>query len=268
MDNPFLKIYQDLKERGKLVSPRGEKVLEIENYSFDLHPFTRFINFVHRKLNINYIKREMLWYLRGDKHDTSITEHAKLWTKMINDYGVINSNYGQYIFYKCKPHNTVSQFDQVVKVLSQDKDSRRAVISILNQQNVLSGDVDLCCTYALNFRIRNDKLNMTVRMRSNDAIYGLGNDIAAFSFIHEMVYISLKMFYPDLELGNYHHSADSFHIYEKHWKMLDDIIKDPSYIDINCPKISNVDEVNFLVGGKFDNIPEGYLFTKWLHEYD
>ena len=33
---------------------------------------------------------------------------------------------------------------------------------------------------------------MTVRMRSQDAIFGMTNDAANFSFIHEMIYVTLR----------------------------------------------------------------------------
>jgi hypothetical protein len=56
----FQKIYQDLLREGKLVSPRGQLVREIENYTYELPPFARFQNFQKRKLNVDYIKSEIL----------------------------------------------------------------------------------------------------------------------------------------------------------------------------------------------------------------
>lgn len=259
----FYKIYQDLVSYGRHAAPRGQKVLEIENYSYELQPYSRFTSFAERNLNLRYIKKEFMWYLKGQADDTSIIEHAKLWKKMVNPDGTINSNYGRYIF------NELNQYDNVIDILKKDKESRKASIVILSSEHLKSSDYDTPCTYAINFRIRNDKLNMTVRMRSQDAIYGMSNDAVAFSFIHEMMLQSLREFYPALEYGIYHHSADSFHIYERHWQMLQNIITNPDFEDIECPRILNHQEVNFLRNDflktvDFSQIPDEYKFSRWL----
>ena len=257
---PFIKIYNDVYF-GHYVKPRGELIVELENYSYELKPYVRFQNFESRKLNVDYIKTEFLWYLKGDRFDSSICDHAKIWKSVINKDGSINSNYGQYIFGKS------NQFDTVVNLLKNDKDSRRASIMILNNDHLKSDTNDVPCTYSINFRIRNNKLNMSVHMRSQDAIYGMGNDAPAFSFIHEMMLNALRRYYPDLEHGNYFHSADSFHVYERHFQMLDKLRSNNDYYEIvNCPKISGPDEVDYLrsLSTQISRPPSGFQFTNWL----
>jgi len=257
-EESFRKIYKEVAS-GVEVSPRGLKCREICNYNYTLPPYVRFANFQSRKLSLSYIKKEFMWYLRGDKYDTSICQHASMWKTLINRDGSINSNYGQYIF------GTMNQFSNVVDILSSDKDSRRASIIILGAHHLLTKTNDYPCTYCINFRIRNNKLDMTVRMRSQDAIFGMGNDAPTFSFIHEMMYVTLKEWYKDLEYGNYYHSADSFHVYEKHYAMLDSISDRDEYINIDCPKISCYDEVQFLIDHNENKIPEEFKFAAWLY---
>ena len=257
---PFIKIYGTLLKDGKLVSPRGLLIKEIENANYVLPPYIRFANFKARKLNLNYIKQEFRWYLKGDRYDTSITEHANLWKNLINKDGGINSNYGQYIN---------KQFDNVISILTKDKDSRRASIMILTAEHLSSDTLDVPCTYALNFRIRENKLNMTVHMRSQDSIFGMGNDAPVFSFIQEMIYVTLRSTYSELVMGNYHHFVDSLHVYEKHFLMLEEIIKNPTKFEsIDCPRISSKDEVDYLRKTNFtrqDTIhPVQYQFVNWL----
>ena len=259
--NIFVKIFKDVKWKGRHVRPRGQLCVELENYSYELPPYVRFVNFSNRKLNLSYIKNEFLWYIKGDRFDTSICDHAKLWNQIKNDDGSINSNYGQYIFGK------LNQFDIAANNLINDVDSRRASIMILNSDHIASDTKDLPCTYAINFRIRANKLNMSVRMRSQDAIYGFGNDVPAFSMIHEMMLQTLRAKYPNLEHGNYHHTADSFHVYEKHFEMLEKLASYPKNDDfelVKCPKISGPDEVKFLRTLDYSNIPSQYKFTEWL----
>jgi thymidylate synthase len=263
----FRKIYRDLLKYSTLCEPRGLKIKEIENYTFTIPPYVRFTNFASRKFKINYVKKEFLWYLNGDPKDHSIYEHASIWKDITNADGSIYSNYGQYIF------GNQNQFDDVVKTLSEDKDSRRAAISILNVNHLKSVTKDIPCTYSISFRIRNNFLNMSVRMRSMDAIFGFSNDIPCFSFIHEMMFISLKEIYPELEYGKYHHCADSFHVYERHFEMLNSLAKKDAFSLVLCPKISGKKEVDYLRSDVFikninesnlDLIPEEFKFSKWL----
>lgn len=265
----FRKIYKDLQKHSNICEPRGLKIKEIENYTFTIPPYVRFTNFASRKFKLDYVKREFLWYLNGDPKDHSIYAHASIWKDITNADGSIYSNYGQYIF------GEQNQFDDVVKTLTDDKDSRRASISILNVEHLKSVTKDVPCTYAINFRIRNNFLNMSVRMRSMDAIFGFSNDIPCFSFIHEMMFLTLKEIYPDLQYGNYHHCADSFHVYERHFEMLDKLSAHDAYSLILCPQIHSKKEVDYLRSKEFikneniNLIPSQFNFSKWLKtEYE
>ena len=269
----FTDIFRNLVRRGNFVSPRGQLVIEVENFSYSLPPFVRFCNFECRKLNLDYVKQEFLWYLKGNKFDQSILEKASMWKNLVNDDGSINSNYGQYVFGDQK------QFDDVVKTLIADKDSRRASIVILADRHLKMLTKDVPCTYSLNFRIRDNFLNMSVHMRSQDAIFGMGNDAPAFSMIHEMMLNTLRGTYPELKYGNYFHIADSFHVYERHFEMLNKLTgyekvdggftrrekaRLSSYQTVLCPAMSGPNEVEFMRHGDFSSIPNDFRFTKWL----
>jgi len=262
-ENIFRAIFTDLYYFGKECSPRGLKIIEIENFHYKLPPYVRFSSFESRKFNLDYLKREMSWYLKGDKFDISIGEHAKMWKDLVTDSGEIYSNYGQYIF------GEQNQFDRVVKTLKEDKESRRATIVILNSKQLSETVKDYPCTYSINFHVRENKLNMIVNMRSQDCYFGMGNDAPCFSIVHEMMFVTLKEEYPELEYGTYFHNADSFHIYERHFESLEKIVnKEDLYQYIDVPHISGKAEVDFLRKLDYSNIPEQYKFTKWLTTYD
>jgi thymidylate synthase len=291
----FDEIFQRVS-KGNIISPRGSKVIEVENFMYELPPYVKFQNYDVRKLKFNYIKQELLWYLRHNVHDTSIVNFASIWKDLIQPNGTINSNYGAHLFDTVKTNRSSSQFLNVVDILRKDADSRRASMVILTDSHLLC-DIDVPCTYSLNFRIRNNKLNMTVHMRSQDAIFGMGNDAPAFSMIHEMVLNMLEADYPELTLGNYTHFADSFHVYERHFELLEKIVSgEATFTEIEIPKIANKNEVLFMLtdlhrfyelGRKYNNyvnskltsfnnddvyisqleeqpINSNFLFSKWL----
>lgn len=241
----FYNILKDVKDHGKIVVSRGLETRELTGYSYNLPPRVRFMCFDDRKLKMDYIKQEFLWYLLGEPTDQSICKVASMWEGLINDDGSINSNYGYYIFNPRAGFEGRSNFDRVATTLQQDPYSRRATLMILNSEHLNSITRDYPCTVFINFLIRENKLNMYVRMRSQDAIYGMGNDAPFFSFLHELMLWKLKdkdgELFKDLQLGTYHHSADSFHVYHRHYEMLDKILQDPvASIDEheNCPEMS------------------------------
>jgi len=254
-EQAFRKIYTDLLKNGKRCSPRGQLVIELENYQYELPAYIRFPSFKARKLKADYVRREFLWYLRGNKNDISICQHAKIWRDVMNEDLSINSNYGQYIFARRSVVGNAgnysirmrSPFEYVIEELLSDNDSRRASIPIFNAEHISRPTKDVPCTYSLNFRIREGKLNMSVHMRSQDAIFGMGNDAPCFSFIHEMVFAALEDKVEGLVLGNYSHTADSFHVYERHFEMLNEIVESGEYEEILVPKISGSAEVKHLV---------------------
>lgn len=241
-------IFDDIFSRvskGNIISPRGEKVIEVENFMYELPPYVKFQNYDVRKLSFNYIKEELLWYLRYNFRDTSIIQFASIWKNLIQDNGIINSNYGAHLFGYY--YGQDSQFSNVIRILTEDKDSRRASMVILSTKHLFL-EKDIPCTYALNFRIRNNALNMTVHMRSQDAIFGMGNDAPAFSMIHEMTHCVLKETYSDLVLGTYTHFADSFHVYERHFEMLEKIVSgNAEFTEVVTPPIRNIGEVGFML---------------------
>lgn len=274
-EEAFRDIFTSLKMIGKRCSPRGQLVIEAENFNYELPPYVRFPNFKARKYSELYVKNELLWYLRANPQDKTILKHAKMWNDLVNIDGTINSNYGQYIFGPAQSYtheaNWPNQFDAVIKTLVADKDSRRASLVVLNGKHLLMTTNDVPCTYSLNFRIRNNKLNMSVHMRSQDAMFGMGNDAPAFSMFHEMIYVCLRDTYPELELGAYHHIADSFHVYERHFEMFEAIIEGDPFIPLECPKIESRDEVNHLRGTVHLSYRDGthaitYPYVEAAHE--
>lgn len=237
----FYKILAELNKYGEIVKSRGLETRELINFSYVLPPRVRFMCFDARKLKMDYVKQEFLWYLVGEPTDHSICRVASMWDGLINPDQSINSNYGFYIFNPHGGHRGQSNFDRVVETLKADPQSRRAVMMILGSDHLNSKTKDYPCTVFINFLIRDNKLNMLVRMRSQDAIFGMGNDAPFFSFLHELMFWKLSASIESLQLGNYYHSADSFHVYAKHYEMVDKILDTPeASVDYNltCPKMT------------------------------
>ncbi len=261
MNHPFLVAYNQVVKAGNEVSPRGERILELEDYVMTFQPTDSVVSsYQARNLNLNYCKEEFLWYLRGDRFDTSIEQHATLWKKLRQADGGFNSNYGQYMF------GEQMQFAYAMEALASDRDSRRAVMVLLNRDHLYHENTDIVCTYGISLRIRQNRLNMSVNMRSNDLIFGTTNDVFCFGMIHRLALAVLREVYPDLKLGVYNHKADSLHVYERHWPMLNELVSqgESGYYHIPIPELTLMD-LEWLDGNPSEVCDRPNLeFASWI----
>jgi thymidylate synthase len=85
---------------------------------------------------------------------------------------------------------------------------------------------------------------MTVFMRSKDAIWGTPTDVAFFCSLQLQMFHHLKKVYPDLELGSYTHVANSYHVYDRHYKLAEEMLKS-KFETASLPEIiSNLVEID------------------------
>ena len=121
---------------------------------------------------------------------------------MSDGNGNVNSNYGW-------QWERGYQLDKVVAQLKDNAGTRQAAISIYDGKEISKYKYDTPCTYAVQFTIVDNKLDMCVVMRSNDLWFGFCNDQYQFSKLQEMV--SKRAGY---DMGTYYHFAHNLHIYD------------------------------------------------------
>ena len=213
----FVNIAKELISKGKENSPRGLKTLELTDVWLELaNPIDSIVTLPGRKLDMDYLRGEMEWYKSGSLNVEDIAKHSKFWKKLADTNGTVNSNYG-FLVYKEKWAGK-SQFEWCVDSLSKDPNTRQAIMNYNQPRHKYSGVKDFCCTLTQQFVKRDDKLDSIVLMRSNDLIYGLSYDIVWFTSLQkDLCYIT------QIPLGKYYHYDASLHVYEKHFKMLEDI---------------------------------------------
>ena len=180
---------------------------EIEN---PMNNSIRNSHYLKRDWKQDYAEAEWQWYLSGDNNIKKLGELygkiPEIWRRMADKYGHVNSNYGYQ--WQRSDWNGISQFDYVVNLLKQNPKTRQAAISIYDGKEHNNYELDTPCTYAIQFTIVNDKLNMCVTMRSNDLWYGFCNDQYCFSRLQLMIADRLE-----IRLGTYYHFAHNLHLY-------------------------------------------------------
>ena len=169
------------------------------------NPMDNHISCEQRNWKQNYAEAEWQWYLSGDRNIKKLGELygkvPEIWERMADSEGNVNSNYGW-------QWQRNKQLAKVIDMLRNNNNTRQAAISIYDAKEMKSYIHDTPCTYAVQFTIVDDKLNMCVTMRSNDLWYGFCNDQYCFSRLQLMVADKLG-----LRLGQYYHFAHNLHLY-------------------------------------------------------
>ena len=159
----------------------------------------------------DYAEAEWQWYLSGDRNIAKLGDLygkvPEIWKRMADEEGNVNSNYG-WQWQRNIEGTNLNQIDWVVKLLKQHPITRQAAISIYDMKESNSYATDTPCTYAVQFTIVHNRLDMCVTMRSNDLWYGFCNDQYQFSKLQEMVSKRLN-----IEPGIYYHFAHNMHLY-------------------------------------------------------
>lgn len=185
-----------------------------------------------RPASRKYIEQEMAWYLSQDLYilDWPGIRDNKIWQQCATNKGHVNSNYG-YCVFNC--NNGPDQMSQALTALTQDKYSRRSVMYYTGPDNyaksrdgIHANNDMICTTYTQHFIENDNTFTYIVNMRSNDIIYGLQNDYSWHRYIYWRLFSALKVFYPETKVGKIIWQANSLHVYEKHFDLIKQIIKE------------------------------------------
>ena len=173
-------------------------------------PMSNLIEDQDRNWKWDYAEAEWQWYLSGDRNIKKLGELygkvPEIWKRMANRYGYVNSNYG---WQWQRINNHINQLDRIVEMLKENPKTRQAAISIYDGKEHNDYKFDTPCTYAIQFTIIGQKLNMCVTMRSNDLWYGFCNDQYCFSKLQELVATETGLL-----IGSYYHFAHNLHLYD------------------------------------------------------
>lgn len=217
-------------------APRGLKIREKTDYQFRvLKPVAEPIVTLdtdRNKVIVDYTNKEVELYNSCSNRVEDFAKASKFWKKIANKDGTINSAYG-YLIWKNKSHGDHirelelygpnvtkdecyrTPWEWCKMALANDKDTRQAIIKFSLPEHHFKGNKDYVCTMHANFLIRDDKLNLSVVMRSNDLVKGIAYDIVFFVSLIDKMIVELKDIYPELTKGHYTHTVHSMHAYEK-----------------------------------------------------
>lgn len=227
-------------------SPRGQLIREKVDYTFKvLNPSSESISTRdndRNKVIATYTAKEVELYNSCSNHAEDFGKASKFWLQLSNPDGTINSAYGHLIWAK-KSHGSDFEtklfevrpfwtndpvgnryeyipvrrtpWEWCVESLKRDKETRQAILRFSLPEHFWVGNKDQTCTMHGNFLIRDNKLHLSIVMRSNDLVKGLVYDMPWFCSLMDKMIIELKSTYPDLQKGHYTHTVHSIHMYDR-----------------------------------------------------
>ena len=163
MNNRFRNAHQAFEYFYQIIEAHGQdfdNTKALFNVGFTLEkPYERSIDSSWREWNPEYAFAEWEWYLSGDPNTKALGKLygkiPQIWRNMEDEKGRVNSNYGY-------QWDREYQLDKVVQQLKDNPNTRQAAISIYDGKEINKYRNDTPCTYAVQFTVINNRLNMCV----------------------------------------------------------------------------------------------------------
>jgi len=179
-----------------------------------------------RNAPFKYAVREVLWIFQ--KKSNNINDlNSSNWNSWADETGSIGKTYGYCAGEKFDyPEGYMDQVDNVLWCLKNRPMDRRMMIQLFRPEYIKQSGLPPClCSYF--FDVNANKLNMTVVMRSCDALSAAGagesDEIGMALLQHMLAQVS------DLEVGELVVVKNNFHIYDRHMTVMKEIICNPEY---------------------------------------
>jgi len=248
-----------LDEPEFVVSPRKKPARERCNVAFKVtapssSPIVTLDDVRNEDIR-RYTELEVDLYNQRTNQVADFLKASKFWGKIANPDLTVNSAYGWLIWGRKSVGNigyeyplTCKDWDEKIgegdcpidghemmrtpwdwakQSLVADKDSRQAFLRFSLPEHQWFGNKDQVCTMHGIFFIREDRLHLTIVMRSCDCVKGLVYDMPWFCSLLERMRDELLFTYSGLQTGTYTHIVHSLHIYESDINTVKRMIGEP-----------------------------------------
>jgi thymidylate synthase len=213
----YIPWLQQLQDFGEDVEVRGAKTKEFLNaVTVVKEPWHHCILIPSRRWNPWLALSEALWILAGRDDVAALQPY--------NSHIIDYSDDGKYL-YGAYGNRIYNQIDDVILRLKKDTSDRRAVLQIwrsgaeeiykgsevwsTSKHDLTTNSKDPPCNNMVYFKLRQNKLHMTVINRSNDLHFGLmAVNLPTFGILQS--YIAARL---GVEMGTQTHFSNSLHIY-------------------------------------------------------
>ena len=226
---------------GVEVNSRNGMTREIHPLSFMVGDFGNyFLNVKGRVLNFPMALAEIVWIMNGDDNYwiTKYNKQLKEYANEIDGLPKFNAAYGK----RMREAFKIDQLEDVILHFAKDLNTRHAGIVYRHPLfDSVERDVkDRACNVSSLFLVRDDKLDITQTVRSQDFIWGLPYNFFQFGYITQFIGERIGV-----KIGSFFEMVNSLHVYEQHWEEIKNIWElnkeDSDRLEPDIPIIQDVD---------------------------
>ena len=165
-----------------------------------------------KKVHFPAVAYELLWFLRGDRNVRWLQERGvTIWDEWAGDDGDLGPIYGvQWRSWPTPDGGHVDQIAEIVRLLREEPDSRRMVVSAWNVAE-LPRMALMPCHALFQFHVAEGRLSCQVYQRSADVFLGVPFNIASYALLTHMLAQQ-----SDLEVGDLVWTGGDCHVYDNH----------------------------------------------------
>jgi len=178
-----------------------------------------------KKVHFPSVAKELLWFLRGEGNVRWLQEHGvTIWDEWADADGELGPVYGvQWRSWPTPDGGHVDQIAEVVRLLREDPDSRRIVVSAWNVADIPKMALAPCHAFFQFHVSGGERLSCQVYQRSADVFLGVPFNIASYALLTHLLAQQC-----DLEVGDLIWTGGDCHIYDNHREQVETLLaRDP-----------------------------------------
>ena len=197
-----------------------------------------------KKLHLNSIIYELLWFLKGDTNVHYLQENGvRIWNEWADADGNLGHIYG-YQWRSWPDYNGghIDQIKEAVETIRNHPESRRIIVSSWNVADLPNMNLPPCHTF-FQFYVADGRLSLQLYQRSADIFLGVPFNIASYALLLQMM-----AQVTGLKAGDFIHTLGDAHIYLNHLEQVKlQLTREPRPLprmEIN-PEVHNIFDFTF-----------------------
>ena len=165
-----------------------------------------------KKLHLQSIIHELLWFLQGDTNIAYLRENkVRIWDEWADENGDLGPVYGsQWRSWRAADGRVIDQIQQLISDIKTNPNSRRLIVSAWNVGEIENMALPPCHAF-FQFYVADGRLSCQLYQRSADIFLGVPFNIASYALLLMMV-----AQVTDLEPGDFVHTLGDAHLYTNH----------------------------------------------------
>ena len=214
----YLDLLRHVRHHGVRKTDRtGTGTLSVFGYQMRFDLERGFPLLTTKKLHLNSIIHELIWFLRGESNVAYLREHGvSIWDEWADTHGELGPVYGvQWRSWPRADAGSIDQITEVIDAIRRTPDSRRLLVSAWNVAEIPRMALAPCHTM-FQFYVADGRLSCQMYQRSADIFLGVPFNIASYALLTLMVAQVC-----DLEPGDFVHTLGDAHLYLNHLEQAD-----------------------------------------------